>query len=912
MFTNNKLSKAVRLAVIFGAASATAFAASVNAAEEDEAAKKVERIEITGSRLKRTDMEGALPVTIIGSAELKASGDISVADFMRDTNFNSFGSYQSTSGSSGGGAAQVSLRGLGAGRTLILVDGRRTPTSPILGSGQDLNSIPMAAVERIEVLSDGASAVYGSDAIAGVINIITRKDFEGVEFSYGLGKPTNAGGDTEEMSFVIGSAGNKSRVLFGASFNSRDVIYTRDRDYWYTDDNPGASSYSNNFSQKLLVDGKYVHASSLGAAGRLKHPDFGAAVPGLCTNGDDSDLYYLTGSTAANKTCQFNHSATSANLTSVKNLSLFGRGNYQINDDWSTYVNGGFNQVTSFGRFAALPSSPWAGGAITIEAGSPNHPGTAPADGGFNPNYDAFYAQYANEDLSLYHRFAALGPRDNHVENTTTDFTAGFEGTIGEVSLDFGVRYVKSRAINMGENYVVAGLAQPQITSGAYNIYDPFSGDPKSLGMTATTSRDMHSSVKEVYANASFDVFELAGGIASAAVGAEYREEDYQDKYDLLSGAGQVSGSSGSSAGGSRNVRAIYGEMLFPVIDSVDIEIAGRYDKYSDYGGDFAPKIAARWRPTAELLVRASYGEGFRAPTLRDISLQPAFSAAYTGDEATCIALTGSPCTTAQVQVNTYSMGNVNLKSEQSKQYGLGLVWEASDWLNMSVDYYNIEITDSISSTSLATAVGCLRGTVSVCPSGVSQFPNGTTFPNPALGVGVSFEGNQLAGAITGAQLGSVNLGKVETNGLDFSAQTNFDLGWGQLRNNFTTSYVQKYSVNGGDNASGDYGYPKYKATLTNILAVGDFSINWNISATASQDDRYLSGGEVLVDHIPTWIIHNIQASYNAPWDATISVGVNNVADKAPADAELYGTSYDYYMYSPWGRVPYIRYTQRF
>ena len=175
MYPNNKLNKAVRLAIAFGAASAFAGSAIAQQAQDDEASAKVERIEVTGSRLKRTDMEGALPVTVIDRSELVASGDISVSDFLRDTNFNSFGSYQSSSGSSFSGATQVSLRGLGAGRTLILVDGRRTPTSPITGGGQDLNSIPMAAVERIEILTDGASAVYGSDAIAGVINIIPAK-----------------------------------------------------------------------------------------------------------------------------------------------------------------------------------------------------------------------------------------------------------------------------------------------------------------------------------------------------------------------------------------------------------------------------------------------------------------------------------------------------------------------------------------------------------------------------------------------------------------------------------------------------------------------------------------------------------------------------------------------------------------
>lgn len=928
MYRNNKLAKSVRLALVFGA-SATAFSGAALAqqqsavADEEERTDRVERIQVTGSRLNRTDMEGALPITVISRDDLNASGDISVADYMRDTNFNSFGSYQSTSGSSGGGAAQVSLRGLGAGRTLVLVDGRRTPTSPILGSGQDLNSIPMAAVERIEVLSDGASAVYGSDAIAGVINIITRRDFDGAEFTYGQGFPTNDGGDTEEASFVIGTSTANGRVLFGASMNSRDVIYTQDRDYWYDASNPGGSTYSNNFGRMVEVEGEWVHQSSLGGGNRLEHPEFGAAVPGLCTNGDDSDLFFMSGTGPENWSCQFNHGATSANLTSVKNISMFGRGDYEINRNWSVYFNGGYNQVESFGRFAALPSSPWPGGAIELTPDSPNHPGNP---NGYNPNAtDPYYAALAGETLSLYHRFAALGPRDNSVENSTMDFNGGFEGMIGEVNVEFGARYVKARAVNLGENYVVAGLAQPLITDGIYNIYDPFTvydpatgaaveGDPGALGMTTTTSRDMHSTVQEIYANASFDVFEMRHGMVSVAVGAEYREEDYQDQYDLLSGSGQVSGSSGSSAFGSRDVTAFYAEALIPVLDTVEVEIAGRFDEYSDYGSDFSPKIATRWRPTNELMFRASYGEGFRAPTLRELSLQPAFSATYTTDEATCIALSGSPCVGSQnVQVTTYSMGNVNLESETSKQFGFGAVWEAADWVNLSVDYYNIEINNSISSIGLMTAVGCLRGTTTVCPSGISQFENGTPLPNPELGVGVAFEGNDVSAAITGAQLGNVNLGVVETDGFDFNVQTNFDLGWGQLRNQLTSSYVRDYSVNGADSVAGDYGYPDLRATLTNTLVMGDFNFNWNINYTAGTTyNTTNAAGDPISYGIPSWTIHNVQASYNTTWDATITVGVSNLFDRDPADASLFGTSYDYYIYNPWGRVPYVRYTQRF
>lgn len=917
---NTKLRDAIKFALAVGA---IAGAGTAFAQEESTAEKKtttLDRIEVTGSRIKRADIEGALPVTVISRVELAASGDVSVADYLRNTTFNSFGSFQSTSGSSAGGFTGVSLRGLGTARTLVLIDGRRAPTAPMVGNSQDLNSIPLAAVERVEILSDGASAIYGSDALGGVINIITRKDFDGIEVTYGMGVPSNPGGDTEEMSVIIGSSGERGRVLFGASHTKRDVIFTRDRDYWYDPNNRGASTFSNNFST----------TTSLSTAGRLRHPQFGAAVPGLCTNGDDTDLFWLSGTSSANWTCQFDHAATSANLTSLANTSVFGRGDYQINDDWMAYFNSSVARVRSFGRFAPVPSSPWPGGAILLRAGSPNHPGTAPANGGLNPNYDSYYAQFANRDLRLFHRFAALGPRDNTVENTTYSFMGGFEGRIGEVDLDFGARYVESRAINLGKNYVVAGLAQNAINSGAYNIYDPYAGNPSALGITATISRDMETSIKEAYGNASFDLFSLPGGTAAAVIGGEYRQEYYQDIYDPLSEAGQIVGSAGNSAAGSRNVAAGYVEVLLPVFDKFEIDLAGRYDKYSDYGADFAPKVSLRYQPLDTLTLRGSYGEGFRAPSLDILSQKAAFSAVATTDPATCLMLTGS--SSCNTQVSTYSIANPNLESEQSEQFGLGAVWDATGWLNLSLDYYNIEITNQIAQVSLATVAGCLRGSVSLCPSGLSTFPAGTVLPAVNLGLGAQFD--PVTGGIVNAQTGFANIGMIETEGYDFSTRTNFDLGgWGKLRNQLAVSYVSNYSSNGGQNQSGRPGVPRLRGHLSNVWSAGSWDFTWNVSYIHSTQSQSYREWLALVrtpnrtatqnanmaffgaepTHRPSWLIHDVQVSFKAPWNATLTLGVNNVADKIPVfDRAFGGTSYDSTLYDPWGRVPYFRYTQRF
>lgn len=923
-----KLRDAISFALVAGA---TVFAgtgvalAQESNTETGSSPSSLDRVTVTGSRIKRADIEGALPIVVLDRAQIEASGDISVADFLRDTTFNSFGSYQTTSGSSWGGASGVSLRGLGEGRTLILIDGRRAPTAPMSGSFQDLNSIPMAAVERIEVLSDGASAVYGSDALAGVVNIITRKDFEGAEITYGVGRPSLPGGDTQEASILIGASGERGRVLGGASYNKRDIIFTRDRDYWYS--TPGGSVYSNNFAL----------SRSTAASQRLTHPVFGTAVPGLCTNGDDSDLFWQ----APNLTCQFNHSATSADLTSTENKSLFLHGDYQINDDWMFYFAGSVTKTEAFGRYAPVPSSPWPGGAIILEAGTPNHPGTI---GGNNPHAaDPYYQSLVGQDLFLFHRFAALGNRDGRVENTTSSFLGGFEGRIGKVDIDVGARHVESRATDIGQNYVVGGLAQQHITSGNYNIYDPFEGDANALGFTATILRDMKTTTKEFYGSASFDLFDMGGGAAAAVIGAEYREEYYQDNYDPLSESGQIVGSAGSSSSGSREVYAAYFEALFPILDNFEVNVAGRFDRYNDYGSDFAPKVSLRWQPIDSLTLRASYGEGFRAPSLDILSALPSFSAAFVTDRQTCIMLTGSAA--CEIQTNTYQIVQEGLQSEQSKQFGIGAVWDATDWLNLTLDYYDIEIENSLQFVGIQTIADCLRGAGSVCPEGLSQFAAGTILPNPALGLGAQFD--PTTGGIVNGQTGTTNIGWVETNGFDFTARTNFDLGGaGSLRNMLSIGYVGHYSSNGDPSVAGRPGYPRIRAALSNNWSYGDWDFIWNLSyihrtqSTAFRnwratllnvpdpadyadpadyqdavDDRAddLDYYSSFPTHLSSYLTQDLQVNYRAPWNATITIGVKNVGNRNPVyDRSTGGTSYDSYLYDPWGRVPYVRYTQRF
>ena len=919
----SKLRSAIILALV-----AVPVSMPLMAQEEGDDATRLDTITVTGSRIKRADVEGALPVVVIDRAQIEASGTITVADFLRDTTFNSFGAYMSSSGSSGLGATQVSMRGLGAARTLILIDGRRAPVAPQLGQGQDLNSIPLAAVERFEILSDGASAVYGSDAIGGVINIITRKDYNGVQLSYGMGRPSNDGGDTEEGSVIIGTSNDRGRVLAGASYSERDIIFNRDRDYWYWGPNSTTSTFSNNFTQVN---------NSAAVGNRLRHPTFGTTVPGLCANGESGFWMApitdeVTGENIS--TCQYDHASVSATISSSKQNAIFARGDYEINEDWTFYFDTSTNKSTAFGRYAPVPSSPFPGGSIRLVAGSPNHPGTAPEDGGLNPNYDDYYAQFAGQDLFLFHRFAALGNRDSYSEVTTSNYAGGLRGMVGNVELDFGARYNESRGWDKGENYVVGGLAQAPITSGAYNIYDPYAGDPNGLGFTTTILRDLKTSTKEIYGSAAFDLFSMGGGSAAMVVGAEYREEFYQDNYDPLSESGQVVGSAGNSAAGDRDVKAAYFEVLFPITSTFEVDIAGRYDEYSDYGSDFAPKVSMRWQPLESLTLRGSYGEGFRAPTLDILTAKPSFSADDSTDSATCMMLTGqSNCST---QISTWRISNPDLTSEQSEQFSLGVVWDATDWLNMSLDYYNIKITDQIAFIGSVTITQCLRGTRTDCPTGLSYLPAGTSATAPNPGVGLGLELDPTAGGIVLAQTGYTNLGSVETEGYDFTARTNFDLGnFGSLRNQLMISYMADQHTNDNPSYVGQPGAPRIRAGLQNIWSISDFEVSWNISyihhthswtyrdwladntwgePAGYSFDEYNEG--LVGKTMPSYVSHDIQFSYNAPWDATVTLGVRNALDREPSMDNLYryyqADSVDIDLYDVWGRVPYFRYTQRF
>jgi iron complex outermembrane receptor protein len=851
------LSVSLRRALLASAAVSTGALALATpvAAQEDSPetdAATLDAVQVTGSRLKRAGIEGATPVVVIDRARIDASGDITVAELLRDSTLSTFGNFRPQSGSTAQSLATVDLRGLGSGRTLVLIDGRRAPTNPMsASSGSDLNAIPLAAVDRIEILADGASAVYGSDAIGGVVNIILRRDFDGAELRYGRGSSEVEGGDLEDISVVFGATGDRSRIVGGFSSSKRGMVFTRDQ---IGGDALGVTPFGNNYYNWDIGDF--------------------SAVPGFSC---DQGAFYAT----SNGLCSFNFNAVAANEAKLGSETVFMRGEHQITDRWSIHATGSVTKVESFGRYAPVP------GVVLVQDGTPNDINFGVACGNDPACVTDGLPTY------FYHRFAAAGNRDSFTDSTNSDFLVGFQGQLADdIGLDVGIRRTDHKFIELGRGFIVAGLANAAANDGSYSLLDPFGVDPAVLaGLSVTVSREARWQSDELYAIADVGLFEMGGGRSVAVVGGEFRASRFKDQYDSLSEGGQVLGSSGNSAGGDRDNTSVFFEWLLPFTNRFDITLAGRYDDYSDYGDEFSPKLALRWQPLETLTLRASFSEGFRAPGLDILTQKPTFSAEPVFDPATCAAL-GAP-SNCQTQVDTIFLANPNLDSETSEQFSLGLAWDPVDWLGISLDYYNIAIEDTISVFSPQDIVN-----FDLNPGLFGPIPPGFSITRT------------IAGRITEIVSGYANRNNLDTDGLDLKLSANFDLGSaGRLDSQLTVNQLLGYELKGFGFTSefrGQVGFPERRAGLQNRWSYGDFGVAWNVNYIEGQTSS--SGGQ----DIGGYATNDLQLSWNSPWNAVLIVGATNLGDRYPALVPFDGRPWNFNLYDAYGRTVYARYVQSF
>lgn len=881
----NYLTKAIRHSLIFGVASTAFFTSQASAQnDENEEVEEQGKITVTGSRIKRSDIEGDLPVTVITREELELSGESNAADFIRNTTFNSAGSYRPQSGSTGAGLATVSLRGLGTARTLVLVDGRRLAKSGISGRSSDLTQIPMGAIERIEILSDGASAVYGSDAIGGVINVITRDDYQGVEIMIGGAEVEipSEGGEREEGSVIFGASSDRASIVSGVSWNNRGMIFSRA--FPWTE--PGTSVFSNNYTTQEDVDGDGV----------LDDLTNWTAIPGACS-------FPNTGfAITAGGRCGYDFNLVGADEASSENQSFYSRVKYDINDNWQVWSNMSLAKTSTFGRYApvaATSAASFGGSGVLIPVDSPNNP-TNPNSPLYDPN-----SGLEPQPVHWWHRFDALGNRDNTTETNNTNFQIGVVGQLGNTEVEVGVNRTNNTFTNIGKNYLLRSAIDAAIADGSYNLGDPYSVSDDILNsIKVTTLRDGRYDQDEVFGSVAFDLFNLPSGPVQMITGAEYRQEKYSDQYDSLSEANQVGGSSGSSAGGNRDVTSAYFEALMPVMDNLEVSLAGRYDDYSDYGSDFSPKLSLRYQPLNNLTLRASYGEGFRAPTLDELTQKPSdTSDSVTFHLPTCQAFgyaTLEICRANEAQVRGTVISNPELSSETSEQFSLGVAYEPIDWFNFTLDYFDINITNQINPFSL-------RQLVTLAEAG-DEIP---------AGLNVSFNPD---GSIQGGFLrGFANRGELNVSGLDLNARFNFDAFGGKISSGLQVSHLLSYENPETRDFIEDPGLPSTRAVMTNAYSYGDFSIAYNINLISDQCDTVSTdpndeNGVICNGHVPTWVTHDLQFNYHTPWDGKVTLGARNIGNKYPPlyVGVLNNRDYDFSLYDGYGRITYLRYTQTF
>ncbi|MEO7106819.1 MAG: TonB-dependent receptor [Rhodoferax sp.] len=772
--------------------------------QTDTDSGSLKRIEITGSRIKRVDSETASAVQVITREQIERSGATSVTDVMKSVPANNAGAFdESAVASFTPGAGGVSLRGLGAQATLILINGRRVAPFGFASGGQqtfvDVNSIPLDAVERIETLLDGASAIYGSDAIAGVVNIILRKDFTGFtgSASYGITQYKDAKTPTVSLTVGHGSlAEDKYNVFANFSHSERSAVYASDRPTTSTADQRRFGLLDRRSSYAFPGNLYTVGGGAIGSGAAFLRP-----VAGCTPVADGSSL---------NGRCVYDAANYVALVPQTKKDSLLfagtmdlGGGNELFGD--ASFTRNTFSQqsnsysTSTYQSQGTIPSA-----AITLPIGHPQNP-------------------YTDREVAIRYRFQDV-PSYVSAESTTQRVVAGLRGTWWGWDAETGVVVSRSNtdvshtgflrdSVLVNEVLDADGKALPTFQFGnpcANNasLMSRLYPTLRDNGTTQTASIDLHGSR---------DLMQMANGPLSISVGTEIRNESFASTPDALTAAGEISVLGASSADGKRNIGALYTELSIPLFKTVEAQLAARMDHYSDFGTATTPKAAIKWKVLPNLAVRATYSEGFRAPALTETSSSPA-SSFYSGirDPKTCPV----PDTTnlnCDLSINAISGSNPNLKPERSKSMSFGIVFEPIDNISVTLDTYNIKRTDEISGID----VDYLLAHEGDYPGYVQRLPDGTI--------------NKL-------NLPYTNLGSTHVMGYDLDIKSRFNIGeYGKLTLQGSYNAEPTYQVANVAGATeveyaGTYGQPKQRFKLGAVWDKGP----WTTSATWNHVGDYL------------------------------------------------------------------------
>ncbi|WP_414613634.1 TonB-dependent receptor plug domain-containing protein [Stenotrophomonas pavanii] len=954
---SSQLRDAVVIALVAGATTATAHA---------QEATNLDRIEVTGSRIRQVDTETAQPVLSISRASIEKSGFKTVADVLQ--NISAAGSpaisrSEPLSSGEAVGGFYIDLRNLGAERTLVLVDGKRLGAS--VSGLQDVSQIPSAIVERIDVLKDGASSIYGSDAIAGVINIITRKNFQGLEANAYVGQYGEGDGQKTSYDFVAGFTGDRGSVTIGAEYAEEKEVWAKDR--WF-------SRYPRTTFHPAQ------NWSPVSQWGTIIDPDTDDWLV-LNRGGDYRDVNQYHDQDFAGITGDTSNSNTQMHLlTPTKRRSVFANVQYDLTDNVRFVSDLLYTRRESQAQVAGYP----------LQSASYERLGAKwDADSYYNP---------FGKDMGFMRRGWEV-PRLSTNKLTTFRFTGALQGSFqfNDKYFDWEAGYIYQNSENLQTqtgNYNVLAVnaatgpsfynpatgrvecgTAAGLVDGSNPIYGPGAGgcipwNPAipfgrtgDGGLTGnpdlqqflfpTTKNTGEVTTKTYYANIAGSLFTLPAGDLGFALGYEYREDKGSYVPDALSQTGYSTDLAAGPTGGGYNVNEVYLELNVPILadlpgaKELSFNAASRYSKYNTFGNTTNNKFGLKWKPIDQLLVRATYAEGFRAPTIDNLYGGSSQTFAYFTDPcdtefgstdqpgvaARCAAAIGPTASTFRQLRQGYvpasgpdeqtpdpfnAVSNPNLTPEKSKSKTVGLVWSPTfaQGLNMSLDWWNIKITNTI----------------------VTDSPDDQLNDCYVLGIAErcnSFTRDPNRHNVINLTYAPRNAGYQETEGFDFDVAYRFETdSWGTFNANLQNSYVTK-NVLKTTNAqqvpvsilNGFGSNFRLRSNLVLGWERGDWGVTWGTRYFSSVKERCYYSDECSLPDFGSpdpvrdqpmnkrgsTMFHDVQVSWNAPWNATIAVGARNVFDHyGPQMYSAPNSQFSYYGGYDIGRFMYMQYKQKF
>jgi len=842
------------------------------------AQEAAQRVEITGSNIRRSDVETASPVQVISKQEIDQSGKGTVAEYLQTLTADSQGSVPFTYGRgfSGATASGISLRGLGANATLVLVNGRRITSAVLADDAQrsftDLNQIPLEAVERVEVLKDGASSIYGSDAVAGVVNIILKKSYVGTTAKVTFGVAEKGDGKEPRAAFTHGFgdlAKDGYNVLLNLELGKKDPIYYRDRmgrgsvgvsaigqPQWGFDPNSSSQNTArvggNGWIPVNSAGVRVNNAVNASLIGSVRNP----TTLDYYSRGDLAGVGFApgyTGAAAAQAYC-LNHVNLPQNnpaggcITDLRQAvnqiqpehttgNFFGRFTKQINADTEAFVEVGY--YSSKSRVDGLPISPSAA-FFTPDGNTTSQ--TAPTVLGASHPDNPYFGQAARLSyLPLYD----TGISGTDSKSHSTRLVAGAKGTFASWDFDGALSYsearqtdtatglldwrVKNALLNPTAANVAAATAwsakYAALPAGTYWRIGENAGLNSAALYDALVSSQQRTGYSKQYGidlKVSREVGRLPGGAIGVAIGAEARHEE--NNLPLYNGLGNYQGLSLTAYGGKRDIKAVYTEAVLPVTKMIEVNGALRFDDYSDAGRSYTPKVGVVLRPVKDVALRGTYARGFRAPSSTENSATSlaAFGGATVNDNARCAALKAGGLAADVVKAACEGIaptfvqrGNPNLEPEKSESSTLGLVWDITPKISLTADLWQIK-----------------RKGLPVLEDPQGAVDGGRVSRDTSSPLVAGDPGAILSGFVV-----FQNSAQSMTRGLDIEAKSRFDLGGGlgKLTAGLTWSHMFTQRVIDADGTTHDYAGTHGDCNITNCMGSPKDRISFNTTWDMTQ-----------------------------------------------------------------------------